>query len=134
MLHYGSHSGIHGLLHALLHDHGVSAGGNILHALPYQRLRQQGSGGGAVARGIVSLGGNLLYQLGAHVLESVLQLNILGNGHTVIGDEGCAVFLVQYHIAALGAQGDLNGICQLVNARLQSLACFFAVCYLLCHK
>ena len=134
VLHYGSHSGIHGLLHALLHDHGVSAGGHILHALPYQRLRQQGGGGGAVAGGIVGLGGNFLYQLGAHVLESVLQLNILGNGHAVIGDEGRAIFFIQYYIAALGPQGDLDGIRQLINTRLQCLAGFFTICYLLCHK
>ena len=134
MLHYGSHSGIHGLLHALLHDHGVSAGGHILHALPYQRLRQQGGGGGAVAGGVIGLGGNFLYQLGAHVLESVLQLNILGNGHAVIGDEGRAIFFIQYYIAALGPQGDLDGIRQLINTRLQCLAGFLTICYLLCHK
>ena len=134
VLHYGSHGGIHGLLHALLHDHGIGAGGHILHALPHQRLRQQGGGGGAVAGGIIGLGGNFLYQLGAHVLESVLQLNILGNGHAVIGNEGRAIFFIQYYIAALGPQGDLDGIRQLIYTRLQCLAGFLTICYLLCHK
>ena len=89
-------------------------------------LSQQGSGGGTVAGNIVGLGGDLLHQLSAHVLEGIGQLHFLGDADTVVGDEGSAVLLIQNHVAALGAQGDLNGIGQLVNAGLQSLAGFIA--------
>ena len=134
LLHNGGHGGIHRLLHSLLHDHGIGAGGHVLHALPHQCLRQQGRGGGTVTGCVVGLGGDLLHQLCAHVLEGVLQLDILGDGHAVIGDEGCAVFFIQHHIAALGSQCDLDGIRQLIDARLQCLAGLLAVCYLFCHK
>ena len=89
-------------------------------------LSQQGGGGGTVAGNIVGLGGNLLHQLCAHVLKGIGQLDLLGDAHTVISDEGSAVLFIQNHVTALGAQGDLNGIGQLVNAGLQSLAGFIA--------
>ena len=89
-------------------------------------LCQQGSGGGAVAGDIVGLGGNFLHQLRAHVLKGIGQLNFLGDADAVVGDEGSAVLLIQNHVAALGAKGDLNGIGQLIDAGLQSLAGFIA--------
>ena len=116
-----------GLVDALAHDHGVGAGGQVLQALPGDGLCQQGGGGGAVTGHIIGLGGDLPDELCAHVLEGVLQLHFLGNGHAVVGDEGRAVLLAQNHVAALGSQGNLNGIGQLVNAGLQLLAGFFAV-------
>ena len=90
-------------------------------------LGQQGGGGGTVAGHVVGLGGDLLHQLGAHVLKGVLQLDLLGDGNTVVGDKGSAELLVQHHVAALGAQGDLYSIGQLVDALLQSLAGLLAV-------
>ena len=63
---------------------------------------QQGGGGGAVAGHVVGLGGDLLDQLRAHVLKGIVQLNLLGDGHAVVGDEGSAELLVQHHVAALG--------------------------------
>ena len=119
---HGSHGGLNGLGDALLHDDGVGAGGQVLQALVNDGLGQQSGGGGAVAGHVVGLGGDFLHQLGAHVLKGVLQLDLLGDGHAVVGDEGSAELLVQHHIAALGAQSDLNGIGQLVDAGLQSLA------------
>ena len=89
-------------------------------------LSQQRSGGGTVAGNIVGLGGDLLHQLSAHVLEGIGQLDLLGDADAVVGDEGSAVLLIQNHVAALGAQGDLNSIGQSVNAGLQSLAGFIA--------
>ena len=134
MLHDRRHGSVYRFAHALFDDHGVGAGGHVLHAFPDQRLRQQGGGGGAVAGRVVGLGGNFLYQLGAHVLERVLQLDILGDGHAVVGDKGRAEFFIQHHIAALGPQGDFDGIRQLVDPQLQRLAGFFAIYDLLCHN
>ena len=89
-------------------------------------LSQQRSGGGTVTGNIVGLGGDLLHQLCAHVLKGIGQLDLLGDAHTVIGDEGSAVLLIQNNVAALGTQRDLYGIGQSVNAGLQSLAGFIA--------
>ena len=48
--------------------------------------------------------GQLYYlnQLGTDVLELVLELHSLGNGHTVLGNLGTAPALLDDHVAALG--------------------------------
>ena len=97
-------------------------------------LSQQRGSGGAVAGNVVGLGGHFPHQLRAHILKCIFQLHILGDGHTVVGDEGSAVFLAQNHVPALGAQGNLHGIGQLVNALLQTLASFLAVNNHLSHN
>jgi hypothetical protein len=43
-------------------------------------------GGGAVARDVGGLGGDLLDHLGAHVLVGVVELDLLGDGDAVLGD------------------------------------------------
>ena len=106
----------------------------VLQALADDGLGQQGGGGGAVAGHVVGLGGDLLDDLGAHVLKGVGQLDLLGDGHAVVGDEGRAELLVQHHVAALGAQGDLNGVGELVDTALQSAAGVLAVDDLLSHE
>ena len=45
-----------------------------------------------------------------------------------------AELLIQHHVAALGAQGDLDGIGQLIDAGLQSLAGFFPALNDLSHN
>ena len=97
-------------------------------------LGQQGGGGGAVASHVVGLGGNFLHHLGAHVLKGVFQFDLLGDGHAVVGDQGGAVSSPQDHVAALGAQGDLDGVGQLIYAALQCLAGFFSITEHLCHS
>src|SRR5699024_10618002 len=130
----GLHSSGDSLAHAAADVHGVGAGGHVLHAFGYHGLGQDGGGGGAVAGGVVGLGGDFLHQLGAHVLKRVLQLDLLGDGHAVVGDDGCAVLLVQHDVAALGAQGDLDGVGQRINAGAKCLAGVLALFDLFCHK
>ena len=60
--------------------------------------------GGAVAGEIVGLGGDLAHHLGAHVLELVGELDLLGDGHAVLGDAGRAERLVEHDAAALRAR------------------------------
>ena len=127
-------SGVHSLLHALTQNHGVRAGGHILHALADESLCQQGSGRGAVTGGIVCLGGDLLDQRGAHVFRLVLQLDLLGDGYAVIGNQGRAVLLVQHHVASLGTQGDLDGIRQFIYAAHQRVAGLNAIQNFFCHN
>ena len=119
---------------ALLHDHGVGTGSQVLQALADDGLSQQGGGGGAVAGHVIGLGGDFLHQLSAHVLKGIVQLDFLGDGHAVVGDEGGAELLRQHHVAALGAHGDLHSIGQLVDAALQSVTGFLAVANDLSHN
>src|SRR3546814_5456070 len=50
------------------------------------------------------------HHLGAHVLELVLELDFLGDGDAVLGDARGAERLVEYDIAALGAERHLDGV------------------------
>ena len=107
-----------GQLEALLEQHGVGAGGDVAHALVDDGLGQHGGGGGAVAGHIVGLGGGFLDQLGAHIGKGIFELDVLGDGHAVMGDGGGAVLLVERHVAALGTEGDLDGVGDGIDARL----------------
>ena len=123
-----------GLLHTALDVHRVCTGGDVLHTLIDEGLCQNGSGGRTVTGGVVRLGGDLANELCAHVLELVLQLDLLGDGDTVIGDERAAELLAQHNIAALGAQGDLNGVGQLVDTCAERLAGVLALLDLFSHN
>ena len=78
-------------------------------------MRQHGRGGGAVAGLIGGVGRDFLHHLRAHVLEFVLELDLLRDRDTVLRDGGSAEALVEHGIAALGAQGGLYGIRQDVD-------------------
>ena len=113
---------LHGRLDAALDVGGSRTAGHVAQALVHQRLREHGCGGGAVAGYVVGLGGDFLRQLGAQVLVRVVQFNFAGNGHAVIGDDGCAPLLVEHNIAPARAEGYLDRVCQLIDASLQGLA------------
>ena len=100
----------------------AGAGGHVAQALVHERLGQHGGGGGAVTGDVVGLGGDLLHQLGTHVLERVLELDLPGDGHAVVGDGGGAELLVEHDVAALRAEGDLDRVGQLVHAGLEGAA------------
>src|SRR5690606_8491783 len=105
-----------GLVDAALDLHGVVAGRDQLGTLTEDRLRQHGGGGGAVASDVAGLGGHLARHLGANVLEAVLELDLLGDGHAVLGDRRRAEALLDDDVAALGAQGDLHRVRESVDA------------------
>ena len=60
--------------------------------------------------------------LGPHVLERILQLDLLRHRHAVLGDRGRPELLVEHHVAALRAQGHLDGVGELVYALRGSAA------------
>jgi hypothetical protein len=107
-------------LDALLQAHRVRAGGDVAQALAHERLGQDGGGGGAVARDVVGLLGDLLDELGADLLVGVLELDLLGDGDAVVGDRGGAPLLLQDDVAALGPERDLDGVSELVHAPLEA--------------
>ena len=122
-----------GLLDAALQGHRIGAGGNGLDAFAVDGLGQNGGGGGAVAGDVGSLGSDFADHLGAHVLEAVLQFDFFGDGDAVLGDGRRTEFLFDDDVAALGAERDLHGVGQKVDAAEDRLTRLFSVNNLLCH-
>ena len=117
----GLYSGINSLADTLTKDDGVGTGLQVLHTLSYDGLCQNGCSCGTVTGNIVGLGSHLSYQLCAHVLIGILEVDLLRNGNAVVGDQRCTVALVQNHVSALRSKGYLNGICHCIYTCLESL-------------
>ena len=124
--------GAHGHLNAPLDGHGVGACRHGLHALAENRLRQDRRRRGAVTGHIGGLGRHFAHHLSAHVLQGILQFDLLGHGHAVFGDHGRTELLVQNHIATLGTQRHFHSVRQLIHAPQNSLAAIFAEYNLFC--
>jgi hypothetical protein len=86
------------------------------------RLGENCGGGGAVTGGVVGLRGDLADHLRAHVLELVLELDLLGDGNAVLGDARGAERLVDNDIAPLRAQRHSDGVSENVDAAQHLLA------------
>ncbi len=112
----------HGEIDAALEVHRIHAGGDRLHALAHDRLSEHGRGSGAVTGNVVGLRGHFAHHLGAHVLELVLELDLLGDGDAVLGDARGAEALVDDDVAALGAERDLHCVGEDVDAAQDTLA------------
>ncbi|MGX1052073.1 hypothetical protein AB7M74_003025 [Bradyrhizobium japonicum] len=93
-----------------LEVHRVHAGGNRLGAFSHNRSGQDGRGGGTVASSIRSLRSDLTHHLGTHVLELVVELDLLGDGNAVLGNSRCAERLVEHDVAAFRTERDLHGV------------------------
>ncbi len=111
-----------GGLDAPLQGHRVRAGGDVAQALADQRLGQDGRRRRAVTGNVVGLLGDLLDQLGADLLVRVLELDLLGDAHTIVGDGGGAPLLLEHDVAALGAERHLDGVGEDVHAPLEAAA------------
>ena len=110
---------VDGLLDAALEAERVGAGRHVLQARAHDLLGQHGGGGGAVAGHVVGRGGDLAHELGALVLEDVLDLDLASDGHAVVGDGGGAELLVEHDVAALGAERDLDRVGYRVDTLLE---------------
>src|SRR4051812_25854831 len=95
---------------AALQIHRVHAGGDRLGAFLHDRLGENGGGGGAVTGEVRGLRGDFAHHLGAHVLELVFELDLLGDGDAVLGDARRAERLVEDDVAALRAERHLDGV------------------------
>ena len=107
---------------AALEIHRVHARRDQLRALAHDRGGKNGGGGGAVAGGVVGLRGDFTHHLGAHILELVVELDLLGDGDAVLGDAGSAERLVDNDIAALRTEGHSNGVGENIDAAQHLLA------------
>ena len=114
------------LLDPAAQGHRVGAGGDVLEALADDDLGQHGRGRRAVAGDVVGRRGDLADELGALVLEDVLDLDLAGDGDAVVGDGRRAELLVEHDVAALGTEGDLDRVGDGVDAGLQGPPCFLA--------
>src|SRR4051812_24126587 len=108
-----------GVLDAALERHRVGAGGNVAQTLAHECLGEDGGGRRAVTRDVVGLLRYLFDELRADLLVGVLELDLLGDGHTIVGDRGGAPLLLQDDVAALGAERHLDGVSELVHATLE---------------
>src|SRR4029077_95684 len=90
------------LLDAALDVHRVGAGDDVLRALAVDRLGQHGRGRRAVARGVRRLARDLAHHLRAHVLEGILEVDFLGDGHAVLVMVGDPNFLSRTTLRPLG--------------------------------
>jgi len=97
-------------------------------------VRQQRGSGRPIARDVIRLGGCFLEQLRAHVLEMILELDFLGNGHAVMGDGRGAPFLIERYIAALWTQSGDDCLCQNIHTMLKRSSRFATKNQLLCHS
>src|SRR5262249_25110907 len=57
------------------------------------------------------------------LLPGVLELDLLRDAHTIVGDGRSAPLLLQHDVAALGAQRHLDGVGENVHAALKPAAC-----------
>ena len=105
----------------------------MLDAFAEDSLGENGGRGGAVASYVGGLGGDFTDHLRAHVFERVLQLDFLGDGDAVLGDDGRAKLLLDHRVAALGTERDLHGVCESVDAAQDRLAGILTSHDLLCH-
>ena len=125
--------GFDGLVDAALEGHGVGSGGDGLDAFAVDGLGEDGCCCSAVAGDVGGLGCDFADHLRAHVLERVLQLDLLGDGDSVLGDGGGAEFLLNDDVASLGAERHLDGVGQNVYTAQDRLAGIFSVQNLFCH-
>src|SRR5690606_40884006 len=82
---------------------------------------------------LVRLAGDLDEELGADVLDRVLELDVLGDGHAVLGDRRAAELLLQDDVAPLRPERDLDGVRDGVDAAFESAARVFLVDQVLGH-
>src|SRR5664280_2153385 len=107
---------------AALEVHRVHAGGDRFGAFRHDGGGQHGGGRGAIAGQIVGLLGDFANHLRAHVLELVLELDLLGDGNAVLGDARSAERLVEHHVAAFRAERDLHRIGEDLDAAQHAVA------------
>ena len=119
------------LLDAAAQGQRVGAGGHVLEALANDDLGQQGRGGGTVTGDVVGRRGDLADELGALVLEDVLDLDLAGDRDTVVGDRRRAELFVEHDVTAFRAERDLDRVGDGVDAGLQGAAGLLCVLQLL---
>ena len=113
--------------------HRVRASCHRLHAFAEDGLRKNRCRGGAVAGHVAGLRSDFLHQLSADILHRILQLNLFGHRHAILGDGGRTELLLNDNVSALGSECRLDGVRQCVHAAQDRLTGILTVQNLLCH-
>jgi hypothetical protein len=122
-----------GLVDPALERHRVGPGGDVLRPLADDRLRQHCRGGRPVTSDIGGLACDLLDHPCAEVLDGVGEVDLLRDGHAVLGDDRGTELLVEHDVPALRTERHLHRIGELVHAAEQRAPRVFTVMNLLCH-
>ena len=125
---------IDSLLGAAADCHGIVATGDVAETVAENRFGQHCRGGRSVPGNVTRLGSSFLHELHTHVFELVLQIDVLSDGHTVLGHLRRTPPFVEHRIAATWAQGTLDCTGQLRHAFEQALACLFVITDQLSHS
>jgi hypothetical protein len=96
--------------------HGVHASSYALAALDEDGTSEDSGGGGTVTSDVISGRSNLLDKGSSYVLEPVTEFNGFGYSDTIFGDLRASVRLLNDDVSALGAEGDLDGVGELLYA------------------
>ena len=107
---------------AALEVHRIGAGGDRFGAFLDDGVGENGRRRGAVAGEVALLRGDFAHHLGAHVLELVGKLDLLGDGDAVLGDARRAEALLDHHVAALRAERHADRVGENVDAANHPLA------------
>ena len=91
---------------------------HVLEPLGHDDLRQDGRTGRAIPGNVVRLGRGFLEQLGAHVVERILELDLFGHCDAVMRDRGRTVFPVERHVAAFRSECSFDRIRDRIDAEL----------------
>jgi hypothetical protein len=110
------------LVDAALERHGVHAGRERLQALVEDGLGEHGGGRRPVARDVARLAGDLVHELGAHVLERIRKLDFLRHRDAVLGHDGGAEAALKDDLLAGRAERHLHGSGELFHAALNAAA------------
>ena len=91
-------------------------GGDRAQATLEDCLGEEGRRRGAVAGHVAGLAGDLLDELGTHLLVGVRQLDLLGDGHSVLGHGRRAPSLVEDGVASARSERGHDGFRELLDA------------------
>ena len=111
--------GLDGLLDSAADDHRIGTERDAAEPLVVDRAGQNRGGRRAVAGDVAGLRGDLVDELGPHVLVGIFQLDLFADGHAVLGDERIAEALIDDHIASGRTHRDGHRVGQDFDAALQ---------------
>src|SRR6266516_5909279 len=116
-----SDNGLDRQIDTALEVHRIHAGGDSLGTFSDDRVSEHGRRRRAVTGLVRGLRGNLAHHLRTHVLEFVFELNLLSDGHAVLGNAWCAKRLVEYDVATLGAKRHAYRVGERIDAMQHSV-------------
>ena len=97
----------------------ISSGGDVAKPLVNEGLGQDGGRCRSVTSDLVGLPGDVLDQRRAHVLEGIVELNVLRDAHAVVGDRRGTPPGAEHDIATFRTEGHAYGVGKGVHAALQ---------------